>query len=115
MELYNGGPEVVDLTGYHLTDNVYRPDKWVFPEVALAPSAFLLVWCTGKSAAPAPHGVEVIDDGRLTVPPALHANFKLKRGGETVLLTLAQWRHRRCGDSANAESGSLLWPVSCME
>ena len=87
VELYNGGPEVVDLTGYHLTDNVYRPDKWVFPEVALAPSAFLLVWCTGKSAAPAPHGVEVIDDGRLTVPPALHANFKLKRGGETVLLT----------------------------
>jgi hypothetical protein len=54
-----------------LSDDKSKPQKWTFPKgTTLAPGAFLLVWADegGKSQ------------------PGLHANFKLAKSGETLLL-----------------------------
>jgi hypothetical protein len=71
IELVNTGKEEADLTGMYLSDDKSKPRKWAFPKgTTLAPGAFLIVWADegGKSQ------------------PGLHANFKLAKEGETVLL-----------------------------
>jgi hypothetical protein len=71
IELINTGPDEVDLSGMHLSDDKSKPRKWTFPKgTTLAPGAFLIVWADegGKSQ------------------PGVHANFKLAKGGETLLL-----------------------------
>ena len=47
IELYNDGPEAVDLTGWGLSDDPSRPFRWVFPETMLAGGGYLQVWATG--------------------------------------------------------------------
>lgn len=73
MELYNPGPLAVDLTGFGLSDRYDDPFQWVFPEVAIEPGHFLLVWASGKDRSEA---------GR-----PLHTSFRLSREGEEVVLT----------------------------
>jgi hypothetical protein len=71
IELVNTGHEEVDLSGLYLTDDKSKPRKWKFPKgTKLAAAEHLIVWADegGKSAA------------------GLHANFKLSKSGETVLL-----------------------------
>ncbi len=48
VELYNAGPDTLELGGKHLTDNLTNPTKWIFPAVALPPGEFLLVWCDSQ-------------------------------------------------------------------
>ena len=80
IEIYNTGDETVDLSGMQLSDDVFDPYKWTFPEgVTLAPGAFLIVWCDDEPG-----------DG------PLHATFKLSAGGESAVLS-----HR-------ADEGSVL-------
>lgn len=71
LELYNDRATAINLNGFSLTDDATTPQRWTFPEVMLQPGGFVLVWCSGKENA----GSE------------LHANFKLSRDGETVLLS----------------------------
>lgn len=55
VELYNSGDEEVDLTGWALSDNPDRPDKWVFagPEppstarTTIPPKGYRIVFCGG--------------------------------------------------------------------
>ncbi|MCW3085242.1 MAG: Spore coat protein CotH [Bacteroidetes bacterium] len=50
IELYNGGPAAVSLTGYSLSDKISNPTKWSFPAgINIASHAYLLVWCSGKN------------------------------------------------------------------
>ena len=70
IELYNGSSAAVSLSGYTLSDDPERPDKWPFPAEASIPAGgYLIVWAD-----------EDQEDG------PLHANFKLARTGETVSL-----------------------------
>ncbi len=73
IELYNAGSDSADLTGFGLTDDPARPFKWVFPPVSLAPDSFLLVWASNKN---------MVDS-----TGALHTNFAISAGGETIVLT----------------------------
>ncbi|MFC1569437.1 CotH kinase family protein [bacterium] len=73
IEIYHSGDTQVDLTGYGLSDDPNEPFKWVFPTVILQPEEFKLVFASDKDY--------------LTENPYLHTNFKLKAGGETLLLT----------------------------
>ena len=76
VELYNPGTEALSLAGFHLSDDELAPRRWALPDTAvLAPGGFLVVWC---------------DDDEEQGP--LHANFRLARGGESVLLTDAAGR-----------------------
>lgn len=71
IELRNLTDQAVDLTGCYLTDEPNNPRKWPFPAGTVIPAGgYLLVWAD--------------EDGSAT--PGLHANFKLAKSGEQVLL-----------------------------
>ena len=76
IELYNAGPEAVDLSGWFLTDSSSNFKKWEFPAgISLAKNAFLVVFASGRD----------IDDYQ---DPGgfLHTNFKLSTSGEFLAL-----------------------------
>ena len=74
IELYNAGPDTVDLNGFGLSDDAARLWRWVFPAgTRLAPGEFLLVWASGK-------------DRRDPSAP-LHTSFRISSQGEEVLLS----------------------------
>ena len=71
LELHNRTNSAVTLTGMYLSDKEDEPTKWEFPENTEIPAnGYLIVWLD-----------EDIDD-----PEGLHADFKLSKGGEAVLL-----------------------------
>ncbi len=71
LELHNLTNEVLQLSGMYLTDKTDNLRKWAFPENTTIPShGYLIVWLD--------------EDGK--APEGLHANFKLSRNGETVML-----------------------------
>ncbi|MBN1895110.1 CotH kinase family protein [bacterium] len=69
LELYNPGPDPVNLAGHTLSDNPGNIGKWTLPQVLLAPGACLLVWASGKDS---------VSDAEL------HASFKLDADGEFI-------------------------------
>lgn len=70
IELFNAGSQAVNLGGMSLTDDVLRPDRYLFPSnTVLAAQDYLTVWC---------------DDA--TNAPGLHTGFALKANGQTVVL-----------------------------
>jgi len=73
IEIYNAGPDSVNLDGWHLTDDIEELQKWNFPAQNLDPGNFLLVYASDK------------DRGELNSP--LHTNFKLSTNGEYLALT----------------------------
>jgi hypothetical protein len=73
IELYNRGPEPVDLRGWHLTDDPARPRRWEFPSVVIPAGGFLVVFASGKD--------------RTTVGSPLHTDFSLAAEGEFIALT----------------------------
>jgi hypothetical protein len=48
IELYNGTGDWFNLEGWHLSDNLTNLDKWQFPEIAIAPDSFMVVFASGK-------------------------------------------------------------------
>lgn len=80
IEIYNADDVTIDLSGMQLSDDLFDPLKWTFPEgTTLEPGGFLIVWC---------------DDEPAEGP--LHATFKLSASGESAVLS-----HR-------ADEGSVL-------
>ena len=77
LELHNLTDKTVNLTGMYLTDKIDNLKKWAFPENTTIPAhGYLLVWLDEDGNA---------DSG-------IHANFKLSRNGETVMLVDADGR-----------------------
>ena len=72
LELHNLTDNAVLLTGMYLSDKEDEPTKWQFPENTEIPAnGYLIVW---------------LDENGEDAPDGLHANFKLSKGGETVML-----------------------------
>lgn len=70
IELYNNGTQSVDLGGFALSDDVLRPNRFVFPSnTPLAPKGYLVVWCDDNGGS-----------------PGLHSGFRLDAQGQTVTL-----------------------------
>jgi hypothetical protein len=69
VEIYNRGPETIDLSGYYLSDVEDNPWAYALPETTLAPGAHLLVWA---------------DNAPVEGPE--HAPFRLSRRGESLFL-----------------------------
>ena len=78
VELYNTGTTAVSLAGWSLTDDEDEPDKWVFPNVAIAARGYLIVFCSGKDRKP------------VTPGSRLHTNFGLDPNGEYLALYNAE-------------------------
>jgi hypothetical protein len=70
IEIHNAGLGIVSLNGWSLSDDPRNPGQWVFPNIALAPGKFLLVFASGKNRRP------------LSANANLHTNFKLAIDGE---------------------------------
>ena len=71
LELHNLSDTTVNLTGMYLTDKTDNLKKWAFPADTTIPAhGYLLVWLD--------------EDGKAEA--GLHANFKLSRNGEIVML-----------------------------
>lgn len=73
VELYNPSKEPISLEGFALTDNVDKPDKWLFPAVSIDAKGYLVVLLSGESRA-------YKDGGEL------HADFALSGKEDTLLL-----------------------------
>ncbi len=66
IELYNTGTTTLDLSGYYLTDNLNKPDKWPIPAgTVIEAGSYLLFWADGEAVAD-------------------HTNFKLSASGESI-------------------------------
>ncbi len=88
LELYNVTDKTVVLTGMYLTDKMDNPKKWRFPDnTVIPPKGYLIVWLD--------------EDGKAT--EGLHANFKLSRNGETVMLLDTDERDNRVLDTITFE------------
>jgi len=71
IELYNNTDEVIDLSNAFLTDNIENPEKWQFPAgTNIAANGYLIVWADK-------------DENQ----EGLHADFKLNRDGDFIMLT----------------------------
>ena len=71
IELHNVSNRTVDLSGMYLSDNQNDPRKWRFPDgTQIGPGNYLIVWADEDSNA----------------ETGLHANFKLSKNGEMVML-----------------------------
>ena len=72
IELYNTTSTPFDLTGLYLTDDPATHNKWAFPAgTGIAANGYLMVWA----------------DNDYTTGSGLHANFKLSKSGEYVILS----------------------------
>ncbi len=71
IEVYNAGPDTIDLNGYTLTDDPLAPAKWHLPSIILSPGTYLLIWATGYD---------------LLGPTEYHTNFRLRKAGEYLAL-----------------------------
>jgi hypothetical protein len=72
IELYNPGPDVVDLSGYFMTDVLTNTTMWEFPEgTTIAANSYLLVWADSENSQNTPGGEP-------------HTNFRLAAGGEAI-------------------------------
>ncbi|MBC8173762.1 MAG: lamin tail domain-containing protein [Chitinophagales bacterium] len=52
IELYNAGPEIMNLSNYAITDDSLEITKWIFPPVNLPPNNFLILYASGKDRKP---------------------------------------------------------------
>ena len=88
VELHNLSDTTVDLTGMYLTDKINNPKKWAFPaDTAIPAHGYLLVWLD--------------EDGKAEA--GLHANFKLSRNGETIMLVDTDTRGNQVLDAVAFE------------
>ena len=73
IELYNGGPDEVNLAGWFLSDDPANLAKWSFPGVSILPATYLVVFASGK--------------GRTNDLAHLHTNFRLRAEGGYLALS----------------------------
>ena len=89
LELYNLTDGAVLLTGMYLSDKEDEITKWEFPENTEIPAhGYLLVWLDEDEDA----------------AEGLHANFKLSKNGETVILVGTDAHGNRILDSVTFEA-----------
>jgi hypothetical protein len=72
IELYNPGSEVVNLTGWSLTDSNINLSEWVFPDVTIRAGEYLVVFASGKN--------------KVASNNELHTNFSLSKDGEYLAI-----------------------------
>lgn len=71
IELYHNGAIALNLENFSLSDKADNPGKWLFPAgTTLEPGGYLIIWADEDQSQ-----------------PGLHANFKLSKGGEFLILS----------------------------
>lgn len=76
IELYNNSTSAIDLSGWHLSDDISNLGKWTFPNgTIIGGNGYLIVWADENGSQ-----------------AGLHANFKLSAAGESLYLLDPQLR-----------------------
>ena len=89
LELYNLSDTAVMLTGMYLSDKEDELTQWEFPEnTQISANGYLVVW---------------LDDD-VDAAEGLHANFKLSKNGETVILVGTDAHGNRVLDKVTFEA-----------
>lgn len=70
IELFNNTSSDINLLDYSLSDDASNPQKWTFPDTIIEANNYLIIW-TDEDASQS----------------GLHANFKLTKSGETIILS----------------------------
>ena len=70
IELYNNTSDIIDLTGYYLTDDFGNITQWTIPDTTIEANGYLIIWADK-------------DDTQ----SGLHADFKLSKSGEQIMLS----------------------------
>ncbi|MES2568797.1 MAG: lamin tail domain-containing protein [Verrucomicrobiota bacterium] len=86
IEIWNSSNAPVNLSGYYLTDDAARPDKWALPAWTLGPNNYLIVFASTQNRLP-PQAVAGQDNPGTLAQPHLHSNFRLSKGGGYLALT----------------------------
>ncbi len=73
IELFNGTPQSIDLTGWFLTDSKKNLTKWRISGATLTPYNYQVIFASGK-------------DRQLSTTSFLHASFTLAKSGGFVAL-----------------------------
>ena len=73
IEIRNLSDAAINLSGWHMTDDVELPSQWTFPDVTIAAEGYLVVFASGKD--------------RRDPAGELHTNFQLSQNGEYLALT----------------------------
>ncbi len=60
IELYNDSPSLVNLDGYHLSDDRSFLKKWTFPAVPLNAYSYMLIYASGKNRVALPNSYKTI-------------------------------------------------------
>ncbi len=72
FEIYNSGTSAVDISGFHLSDDLSEADKWTIPTGTVVQAGeFMLVWADNDTEQNGPTN-------------ELHAGFKLDGDGEAI-------------------------------
>ncbi len=75
IELYNTSHESMNLKGFYLSDDIQDLEKWMLPDISIAPYSFLLIFASDKDT--------VVTDGTVY---EYHTNFKISSSGEKIIL-----------------------------
>ncbi|MBU1935917.1 lamin tail domain-containing protein, partial [bacterium] len=67
VELFNPGPDDVNLLGFYLTNDFSDLELWAFPDTLLLAYDHIVIWCDNDVA-----------------DPGLHASFSLNNNGDAV-------------------------------
>lgn len=89
IELKNTSDQLIDISGFYLSDNPANPRKWMIPfGTTIAANGYLIIWAdeAGESAE------------------GLHANFKLAKSGESITLIDRDDRDNLVLDSVTYEN-----------
>lgn len=85
IELYNGATNAINLSGYHLSDNLDQPFRWRIPDGATIPAGgHLLFWADGYDSKPGLSLTRTFWPYYGFVTRSYHTNFKLSATGEQV-------------------------------
>ena len=99
VELFNSSDQVVDISGYTLSDNVGN-DKYVFPSgTQIAPRGYLVQYCTNRCADPAvaPFGLSSRTTENLVLKDSQRRIIQIVRAipieqGSAILTDEGKWQ-----------------------
>lgn len=74
IEIHNNYNHDINLSNFMLTDNEYKPDKWIFPNITIKKDEYLIIYASGKNKCDLEKRI-------------CHTNFKLNSKGETIVLS----------------------------